>query len=183
MSVKAILLSQFDPQNAGKSITAFTPTGTATLGRWDSVGVVEGETLASIGQEIQDRAGKTPSVRRTETLPVLRESGNGHAPPSRGEQKRESSVAAPAGTPAIKPLAPSAVRAHLLLRTRPGSTRAVCDRLVTLPESQHVYTVAGRYDIVATVGTQTIDEFGKLLEERVSAIEGIDSVETAMVVA
>lgn len=55
--------------------------------------------------------------------------------------------------------------------------------MAALPESQNVYSVAGRYDIVATVGTQSVEEFSQLLTERVSPIEGIASLETAMIVA
>lgn len=167
MSIRAIVLSQCEPQHAKQAITELTPSCTATLGRWDSLGVLEGESIASLGQEIRNRAGRATGVRRTETLPVLRET-NG--------DKRHSQPGAPETS--VKP-----VRAHLLLRTRPGTTRAVYDRVAALPESQDVYSVAGRYDIVATVGTQSVEEFSQLLTERVSPIEGIASLETAMIVA
>ncbi|MHC5019357.1 MAG: Lrp/AsnC family transcriptional regulator [Planctomycetota bacterium] len=162
MSIKAIVLSQCDPQHTRTVSSQLSPQSTTTLGRWDTLGVLEGESIPTLSQDVQERASKTTGVKRTETLPILRES-NGKAPK---------------GT---KPT-PKPVRAHLLVRTKPKRSDSVYEKFSSLPESQDVFSVAGRYDVIATVGADSMQEFTNFLSEKVNSIDGIDSLETAMIV-
>ena len=70
--------------------------------------------------------------------------------------------------------------AIMLINTERTRTIAVGEALAEMDGISEVYTVAGRYDLVAMVRVSRNDDLADLVTRRVSELEGIRSTETLM---
>lgn len=61
-----------------------------------------------------------------------------------------------------------------------GQISAVAERLAALPGISEVYSVGGRYDLVALIRVRTNDELAELVTHRLGDVEGIVKTETAI---
>lgn len=65
------------------------------------------------------------------------------------------------------------VEAFVLFEIQPGKEVEVCDKVRAIPEVIEAHIVSGRYDLVARVRTETLEDLGKLIVEKVRKIDGI----------
>jgi DNA-binding Lrp family transcriptional regulator len=70
------------------------------------------------------------------------------------------------------------VTAIVLLHVKTDRINQVAQALVEMEGVSEVYSVAGRYDLVAMLRTRTEDRLATLVTEHVLMIEGIISTET-----
>ena len=70
--------------------------------------------------------------------------------------------------------------AIILINTERTRTIAVGEALADLEGISEVYTVAGRYDLVAMIRVRHNDDLADLVTRRVAEIPGIRSTETLM---
>ena len=70
--------------------------------------------------------------------------------------------------------------AVMLIKTERTRTIAVGEALAEMEEISEVYTVAGRYDIVAMVRVPRNEDLADLVTGRVAELDGIRATETLM---
>lgn len=70
--------------------------------------------------------------------------------------------------------------AIILINTERARTIAVGEALAEVEEISEVYTVAGRYDLVAMVRVPRNDDLADLVTRRLAALDGIRTTETLM---
>ncbi len=70
------------------------------------------------------------------------------------------------------------VTAIMLLNAQRTKIKDVAQKLVVIPGVKAVYSVAGRYDLVAQLWCNSNEELAELVTSRVTAIEGISQTET-----
>ena len=70
------------------------------------------------------------------------------------------------------------VTAVILLNVERSQIKAVGEALAAFPEAASVYSVAGKFDLVATVRVQRNDDLAELVTERMVALPGILHTET-----
>ena len=70
--------------------------------------------------------------------------------------------------------------AIILINTERTRTMEVGEALAEMEGVSEVYTVAGRYDLVAMVRVSRNEDLADLVTRRVSGLEGIRSTETLM---
>ena len=70
--------------------------------------------------------------------------------------------------------------AIILISTERTRTIEVGEALADMEGISEVYTVAGRYDLVAMVRVARNDDLAELVTRRVASVEGIRSTETLM---
>ena len=70
------------------------------------------------------------------------------------------------------------VTAIVLLNTVRGQVNDVAGRLADLEGISEVYSVGGRYDLVAMIRVATNEALSELVTERMQALPGIDHTET-----
>ena len=70
--------------------------------------------------------------------------------------------------------------AIILINTERTCTMEVGEALAEMEGVSEVYTVAGRYDLVAMVRVSRNEDLADLVTRRVSGLEGIRSTETLM---
>jgi DNA-binding Lrp family transcriptional regulator len=72
------------------------------------------------------------------------------------------------------------VTAIVLIDVERGKVNDVAENLVDLPGVAEVYSVSGRYDLVAIIRVKTNDEMANLITARMQAQEGITNTETML---
>jgi DNA-binding Lrp family transcriptional regulator len=70
------------------------------------------------------------------------------------------------------------VTAIVLLSVARARIGEVADKLASTEGIAEVYSVAGRYDLVAMVRVRTNDELAEVVTTRMQKIDGIESTET-----
>ena len=70
------------------------------------------------------------------------------------------------------------VTAIVLLNVARDRINAVAERLADVPGITEVYSVAGRYDLVAVIRVKTNDELADVVTSRMRKLAGITSTET-----
>ncbi|MEM0329160.1 MAG: Lrp/AsnC ligand binding domain-containing protein [Nitrososphaerota archaeon] len=73
------------------------------------------------------------------------------------------------------------VRAYVFIRTLKGNAAAVAKGLSRIKNVKSAKVVSGRYDVVALVEAETIEELGNLVLKRVQRVRGVQSTETAII--
>ena len=72
------------------------------------------------------------------------------------------------------------VTAIILIKTERARTMAVGEALADVEGISEVYTVAGRYDLVAMVRVARNDDLADLVTDRLRDLDGIESTETLL---
>ena len=72
------------------------------------------------------------------------------------------------------------VKAYILIETQVGKTRDVVRALRKLERVASVESVTGPYDAIATIETETLEEFGDLLTAKLVSISGISRTVTCI---
>ena len=72
------------------------------------------------------------------------------------------------------------VTAIILIKTERARTMAVGEALAAMEGISEVYTVAGRYDLVAMVRVARNEDLADLVTGHLRDLEGIDSTETLL---
>ena len=72
------------------------------------------------------------------------------------------------------------VTAIVLIDVERGKVNSVAENLVDLPGVAEVYSVSGRYDLVAIIRVRTNDEMANLITNQMQALEDITSTETML---
>jgi DNA-binding Lrp family transcriptional regulator len=70
------------------------------------------------------------------------------------------------------------VSALVLLKIARGKINEVGEHLAGFPGITEVYSVAGRYDLVAVIRVKDNDSLAQLVTERMLSVEGIEDSET-----
>jgi DNA-binding Lrp family transcriptional regulator len=70
------------------------------------------------------------------------------------------------------------VSAIVLLKVNRGKINEVAQKLAELEGISEVFSVGGRYDLVAVVRVRNNDELAQLVTERMHLVEGISDTET-----
>lgn len=70
------------------------------------------------------------------------------------------------------------VSALVLLQIARDKVNSVGEELATLPGITEVYSVAGRYDLVAVIRVKTNDKLAELVTEKIRHVDGILDSET-----
>lgn len=70
------------------------------------------------------------------------------------------------------------VSALVLLNVERGKINQVGEELATLPGVTEVYSVGGRFDLVAVIRVRDNDQLAQLVTERMLLVEGITKSET-----
>ena len=71
--------------------------------------------------------------------------------------------------------------AYILIETLVGTIAKVEENLQALEEVQYAYRVTGPYDVIAKVETVDQVALGRLLHERLDAVEGVSRTITCVV--
>ena len=72
------------------------------------------------------------------------------------------------------------VTAIILIKTERARTMAVGEELAELEGISEVYTVAGRYDLVAMVRVARNEDLADLVTGQLRGVQGIESTETLL---
>jgi DNA-binding Lrp family transcriptional regulator len=70
------------------------------------------------------------------------------------------------------------VTAVLLMKVERGRVNEVAEALADVPGITEVYSVAGRYDLVAVIRVRETEEMAELVTGRLAAVPGICDTET-----
>ena len=70
------------------------------------------------------------------------------------------------------------VTAIVLLTVARGRVAEVAEHLAALPEISEVYSVAGRYDLVAMARVRTNEELADVVTKKLQRVDGIQTTET-----
>ena len=70
------------------------------------------------------------------------------------------------------------VNAVILMNVKRDSIRSVAEALADLPGISEVYSVGGRYDLVAMIRVSSNDELAELVTERIRSFDAILNTET-----
>ena len=73
-------------------------------------------------------------------------------------------------------------KAFILIETVVGRTKEVSTDLRHLEEMKSVDTVTGPYDIIAVAESETLDEIGDLVTDKIHSIAGISRTVTCMAI-
>jgi len=73
------------------------------------------------------------------------------------------------------------VRAYVFIRTLKGNAAAVVKGLARIKNVKSARIVSGRYDVVALVEAETIEEIGNIVLKRIQRVRGVQSTETAFI--
>ncbi len=74
------------------------------------------------------------------------------------------------------------VKAYVLIEAQVGMTRPVVEAIRNIQEVASIDVVTGPYDAIAVIQTETLDNFGDLVVEKVHLIAGISRAVTCVVV-
>ncbi|MGA1598790.1 MAG: Lrp/AsnC family transcriptional regulator [bacterium] len=70
------------------------------------------------------------------------------------------------------------VTAIVLINADRAQIKEVSQQLVDMSEVTEVFSVAGRYDLIAIVRVKTTEEVADTITEKIGTLEGITSTET-----
>jgi len=70
------------------------------------------------------------------------------------------------------------VTALVLLNVERAQIHQVAEQLADLPGISEVYSVAGRYDLVAVIRVKTNEALADLVTEKIRQVRGIEATET-----
>ncbi len=70
------------------------------------------------------------------------------------------------------------VTAIVLVNTEHGHINDVAERLVEMPGVSEVYSVGGRYDLVAVIRVRSNDEMATLVTDQLLKLQNIERTET-----
>jgi DNA-binding Lrp family transcriptional regulator len=70
------------------------------------------------------------------------------------------------------------VNAIILINTERDKINSVADQLVSLPGITDVYSVSGRFDLVAVIRLPHADDLAELITEKVTKVNGITKTES-----
>lgn len=68
----------------------------------------------------------------------------------------------------------------VLINTERDAVRQVAEDLAAIDGFSEVYSVTGRFDLIAIVRTRDTDEIATLITEKMQAVKGIVSTETML---
>jgi DNA-binding Lrp family transcriptional regulator len=74
----------------------------------------------------------------------------------------------------------SRIQAHTNIVIEPNANKTIVDTLEKIPVIETLYTVSGKIDLIAIINVSSASELDQQLD-RISAIPGIKSTETAIV--
>ncbi len=74
-----------------------------------------------------------------------------------------------------------AVQAYVFIRVLKGNANAVLRAVSRIKNVKSARMVTGRYDIVAFVEVESLEDLGKLVASRIHRVRGVQSTETAVV--
>lgn len=74
------------------------------------------------------------------------------------------------------------VRAYVFIRALKGNAAAVAKGLSRIKNVASVRVVSGRYDVVALVEAESVEELGNLVLKKIQRVRGVQSTETAFIV-
>lgn len=74
-----------------------------------------------------------------------------------------------------------AVQAYVFIRVLKGNANAVLRAVSRIKNVKSARMVTGRYDIVAFVEVESLEDLGKLVATRIHRVRGVQSTETAVV--
>jgi DNA-binding Lrp family transcriptional regulator len=72
------------------------------------------------------------------------------------------------------------VTAVVLMNIRRGQVNPVAEKLAAIPGISEVYSVAGRYDLVAIVRVRNNEEMADLVTNQLLQVDGIENTETLL---
>lgn len=72
-------------------------------------------------------------------------------------------------------------RAYVFIRALKGNAAAVAKGLTRIKNVKSARIVSGRYDVVALVEAETIEELGNIVLMRIQRVRGVQSTETAFI--
>jgi DNA-binding Lrp family transcriptional regulator len=72
------------------------------------------------------------------------------------------------------------VSAFVLLNVERTRIEAIADELASLAQVSEVYSVSGRYDLIAIVRVADVDELSKVVTHEMLSVEGITHSETML---
>ena len=72
--------------------------------------------------------------------------------------------------------------AYVLVNVAAGTARSVMDKVSHLRDVSHVDAVLGPYDLIVTVTGTDLNEIGRMILEKMHAIEGVQKTVTCNVV-
>lgn len=70
------------------------------------------------------------------------------------------------------------LNAIVLINTSPNAVRQTAERLAELEGISEVYSVCGRYDLVAIARVDNFEHLASLVTERINMLDGIIETET-----
>lgn len=73
------------------------------------------------------------------------------------------------------------VQAYVFIRVLKGNANAVLRAVSRIKNVKSARMVTGRYDIVAFVEVESLEDLGKLVATRIHRVRGVQSTETAVV--
>ena len=68
----------------------------------------------------------------------------------------------------------------ILLNVKSNKITEIAEELASIPEISEVYSVTGKYDLVAIVRTKTNDDVAELVANRMGSIKGIKKTDTML---
>ncbi len=74
------------------------------------------------------------------------------------------------------------IMAHVELSVEPRMTNEVVHALMRMPQVETLYTVSGKYDLIALVRAPTTDRIDSVLDD-IGMIEGINRTESAIILS
>lgn len=66
----------------------------------------------------------------------------------------------------------------VLINTLPGEDREVYNKLVVLPEIKEIYTLFGKYDLLAKINGESFDDIGRIVVNKIRGVKGVIDTET-----
>lgn len=73
------------------------------------------------------------------------------------------------------------VRAYVFIRALKGNAAAAAKGLSRIKNVSSVRVVSGRYDVVALVEAESIEELGNLVLKKIQRVRGVQATETAII--
>lgn len=70
------------------------------------------------------------------------------------------------------------ITAIVLINTERSKTNSAADQLASIDGITEVYSVSGRFDLVAIIRLKTNEELAVLMTDKITAIEGITRTES-----
>lgn len=75
------------------------------------------------------------------------------------------------------------VKAYVFIKVLKGNAGAALKGVLRVSGVKSARMVAGRYDIVAFVEAESVEDLGRLVATKIHRVRGVQSTETAIVIA